>query len=180
MITGEGRSQESTPPEYRSGIGNEGVDALKAFVQKGGTLVTLGGASNFAIEKLGLSVRNVVANKSSKEFWCPGSTLRVKFDNANPLAYGMPSEGLALYLGGNPAFEIVPTEHNEWYETIVTYADGDLLSSGWLIGEETLTKKAGMIAAKYVDGRVILIGFRPQNRAQTHGTFKLLFNALVR
>jgi len=180
MITGEGRSQESTPPEYRSGIGNEGVDALKAFVQKGGTLVTLGGASIFAIEKLGLSVRNVVANKSSKEFWCPGSTLRVKFDNGNPLAYGMPSEGLALYLGGNPAFEIVPTEHNEWYESIVTYADRDLLSSGWLIGEETLAKKAGMIAAKYGDGRVILIGFRPQNRAQTHGTFKLLFNALVR
>ena len=187
-ITGEraavagGRAPQPPPypPEYRSGIGAEGVSALKAFVQRGGTLVTLGDSGNFAIEKLELSVRNVAANKSSKEFWCPGSTLKVKFDNTNPLAYGMPSEGLAVYLGGNPAFEIIPGEHNERYQSIVRYADRDLLQSGWLIGEETLAKKAAMVAAQYGDGRVILIGFRPQHRAQTHGTFKLLFNALVR
>jgi len=174
-----GRPEEACPPEYRSGIGDEGVKALKTFVEKGGTLVTLGGASNFAIEKLGLNLRNVVANKSSKEFWCPGSTLRVRFDNAHPLAYGMPSEGLALYLAGNPAFEILPTAYNERYEIVVRYADRDLLQSGWLIGEGTLARKAAMISAKCADGRVILIGFRSQHRAQTHGTFKLLFNALI-
>ncbi len=177
---GRGRREEVYPPEYRSGIGNEGVSALKAFVEKGGTLVTLGEASAFAIEKLELSVRNVVANKSSKEFWCPGSTLKVKFDNTNPLAYGMPSEGLAVYLGGNPAFEVIPGAYNERYESVVRYADRDLLQSGWLIGEQTLAKKSGMVAAKYGEGRVVLIGFRPQHRAQTHGTFKLLFNAIIR
>jgi hypothetical protein len=56
----------------------------------------------------------------------------------------------------------------------------DLLQSGWLIGEETLAKKAGMIAAKLGEGRVVLIGFRAQHPAQTQGTFKLLFNALIR
>jgi len=189
MITGEragasggerGRPMDSTPPEYRSGIGNEGVAALKVFVEKGGTLVTLGQACGFAIEKLGLSVRNMVANISSKEFWCPGSTLKVKFDNANPFAYGMPTEGLVVYLSGNPAFEIIPTGYNERYETIVLYADRDILQSGWLIGEENLAKKAGMIAAKYGEGKAVLIGFRTQHRAQTHATFKLLFNALIR
>jgi hypothetical protein len=173
------RPEEAYPPEYRSGIGDEGVKALKAFVEKGGTLVTLGGASNFAIEKLGVNVRNVVANKSSKEFWCPGSTLRVQFENTNPLAYGMPPEGLALYMSGSPAFEIVPSEHNERFEVVVRYADRDLLRSGWLIGEGTLAKKAGMVAAKQGNGRVVLIGFRTQHRAQTHGTFKLLFNTLL-
>ena len=92
----------------------------------------------------------------------------------------MPSEGLALYMSGSPAFEITPSEHNEHYEVVVRYADRDLLQSGWLIGEQTLAKKAAMVAAKYREGRVVLIGFRTQHRAQTHGTFKLLFNALVR
>ncbi|MEK7409291.1 MAG: M14 metallopeptidase family protein [Acidobacteriota bacterium] len=174
------RPEEEYPAEYRSGIGEEGAKALKAFVEKGGTLVALGGAGNFAIERLDLSLRNVTANQSTKEFWCPGSTLKVKFDNTHPLAYGMPAEGLALYLGGSPAFEISPTAHNERYEVVVRYADRDLLQSGWLVGEATLAKKAAMVSARSGEGRVVLIGFRAQHRAQTHGTFKLLFNALVR
>ena len=177
---GAGRPEETWPPEYRSGIGTEGVNALKAFVEKGGTLVTLGGAGNFAIEKFSLSLRNVVANRSSKEFWCPGSTLRVKVDSSHSLAYGMPADALAVYLSGNPVFEILPTDHNERYEVVARYADRNVLESGWLIGEEIIARKAAMVAAKMGQGRVILIGFRTQHRAQTYGTFKLLFNALVR
>jgi hypothetical protein len=182
-ITGErveGRFGPPTqyPPEYMSGIGDEGVEALKDFVDKGGTLVTLGAATSFGIEKFELSVRDVVDNVDSKEFFCPGSTVRATFDNTHPLAYGMPSEGLVLFWR-SPAFQIAPSQHNEDYETIVRYGDRDLLQSGWLIGEEHIAKKGGMVAAKYGEGRVILYGFRTQNRAQTHGTFKLLFNALL-
>jgi len=183
MITGErlesweGR-MPSYPPEYRSGIGQEGVEALKAFVEKGGTLVTLGEASNLAIEKFGLSVRNVVEKTDSKEFFCPGSTLRVTCDNTHPLAQGMPSEALVLFWS-SPAFEITPSQHNERYETIVRYVERDILQSGWLIGEKYLSNKAAMVSAGLGQGRVILIGFRPQHRSQTHGTFKLLFNALL-
>jgi len=176
----EAIAEEAWPPEYRSGLGSEGVAALKSFVQKGGTLVTLGDASRFAIEKLGLSLRDATAGKSSKEFWCPGSTLRVNVDSKHPLAYGMPAEAIATYLGGNPAFEILPGLHSERYETVVRYAGSDLLRSGWLIGERTLAGKAAMVQARYGEGRVIVIGFRAQHRAQTYGTFKLLFNALVR
>ncbi len=171
---------EAIPPKYRSGFGAEGTAALKAFVEEGGTLVTLGGAGNFAIEKLGLHVRNLTAGKSTRQFWCPGSTLKVKVENSHPLAYGMPDEGLVVFMHGNPAFEIVPGPHNERYETVVRYADRDLLESGWLIGEDTLAKKAAMVSAQLGQGRVVLIGFRAQHRAQTHGTFKLLFNTLIR
>jgi hypothetical protein len=175
---GSGRPPESFPPEYRSGLGQDAVESLKAFVRKGGTLVALGGASAFAIEKFGLPVRNVLAGIPAKEFWCPGSTLRAKFDPANPLAFGMPAEGWIAFLGGSQAFEIAPNEFNERYETVVVFPDRDLLQGGWLLGEDKLAGRAAMVAARYGEGRVVLIGFRTQHRAQTHGTFKLLFNAL--
>jgi hypothetical protein len=176
---GFGGGQPRTPPEYRSGFGTEGVNALRAFVQKGGTLVTLGDASNFAIERLGVGVRNIMTNRSTKEFWCPGSTLRMNFDNTNPLAYGMPAEGLGVYLQGNPAFEVT-AQDSQNYDVVARYIDHNLLESGWLIGEEALAKKAAMVSARIGEGRVVLFGFRPQHRDQTLGTFKLLFNSLVK
>jgi hypothetical protein len=173
------RPRTSYPPEYRSGIGEEGVKALKTFVESGGTLVTFGGSCNFAIAKLSLNVRNVVENMSSKDFFCPGSTLKVTFDNNHPLAYGMPDEGLVLFRS-SPTFAISPSQHNERYETVVRYVNKDLLRSGWLIGEKHIAKKAAMVSAQLGKGQVVLIGFRTQHRSQTHGTYKLLFNALIR
>ena len=168
----------SVPPEYRSGIKEEGLAAIKAFVEAGGDLVALGDATAFAIEKFKLPISNVVASLDSKDFFCPGSTLKVKFSNQHPLAYGMPDEGLILFWS-SPAFSINPTAHNEHYTPIVTFKDRDLLQSGWLIGEQHLAKKAAMISAQQGEGRIILIGFRTQSRAQTDGTFKLLFNTLI-
>jgi hypothetical protein len=189
MITGErgagpggggfGGPGQDPPPEFRSGIGAEGVAALKSFVQAGGTLVTFAEAGDFAIEKLGVPVRDVAANAPTKEFWSPGSTLRMTVDNANPLAFGMPEQALATFLQGNHAYEIIPTASNESAERIATYADRDILQSGWLLGEAVIAKKAAMVAVRQGQGKVVMIGFRAQHRAQTHGTYKLVFNALV-
>ena len=165
------------PPEYRTGIGADGVASLRAFVEKGGTMVTLGSASNFAIERFGLSVRDATAGKNTKDFWCPGSTLKATFDNTNPIAYGMPSHGLALYID-SPAFEITaPSAEN--YSIVARYADRELLESGWLVGEDTIARTGGVVAAHVGSGKIVLIGFRTQHRAQTYGTYKLLFNTLI-
>jgi hypothetical protein len=91
----------------------------------------------------------------------------------------MPASGLVLFWE-SPVFEIVPSRDNDRYAVVARYFDRDVLQSGWLVGEKRLAKKAAMVSASYGDGEVVLIGFRPQHRAQTHGTFKLLFNALLR
>ena len=169
----------TTPPDFRSGFGADGVKALQAFVEKGGTLVTFAQAGDLAIQRFNLPIRNIVAGRPTKEFWSPGSTLRVKFANDHPIAYGMPSEGLATFLAGSQVYEIAPTDKNDESEILATYAERDVLQSGWLLGESIIAKKAAAVAVKKGAGTVILIGFRPQHRAQTHGTFKLVFNALL-
>jgi len=183
MIMGEGqetaRRWTNFPPEYRSGLGQDGLEKLKEFVSRGGVLVCLGAAANFAVDKLGLRLRNVVADVDSKEFFCPGSTLKASFDNLNPLAYGMPEKGLVLFFG-SPAYEILPGNDSEKYRAVVRYAERELLQSGWLVGEQYLSRKAAMVEVAFGQGQVILIGLRAQHRAQTHGTFKLLFNTFIR
>ena len=166
------------PEKYRSGIGDIGVENIKAFVENGGTLITINRACGFAIEKLGLQIKNVVKNKPSKEFFCPGSTLRVEVDSSHPLGYGMPSGALALFWD-SPVFSIGGSYFNDRYHVVVSYPERDILQSGWLVGEEHLSNRAAVVSVTYGKGRVILYGFRVQFRATTHGTFKLLFNGLL-
>ncbi len=167
----------NTPPDYRSGIGTEGVQAIRDFVENGGTVVAMGGATDFAIRALDLGVRNALTGLDSMEFFCPGSTLHVDVDPTNPLAWGMPKDALALFWG-SPAFEITASDAYN-YDRVVTYAERNILQSGWLVGEKHLSKRAAVITARVGEGKVALLGIRAQHRAQTHGTYKLLFNALI-
>jgi glutamine amidotransferase-like uncharacterized protein len=176
---GPGGPPQNTPPEFRSGFGAEGVKALEAFVEKGGTLLTFAQAGDLPIQRFGLPVRNIVQGLTGKEFWSPGSTLRVRFNNQAPLAYGMPREGLALFMAGGQVYEVTSTERSQDVEILSTYIERDILQSGWLLGEQVIAKKAAAVSVKHGQGRVVLLGFRAQNRDQTHGTFKMVFNALL-
>jgi hypothetical protein len=62
-----GHPPGTMPDEYVGGLGLEGAFALQKFVQEGGTIVTLGAASDFAIGQFGLPIRNVVANASGQD-----------------------------------------------------------------------------------------------------------------
>lgn len=170
---------EQFPPEYRSGLKDDETEALDKFVKDGGSLVMLGDAGEYAIEKFNLPITNSIAGIDNKEFWSPGSTLRMKFNNQSPLAYGMPDSGAALFLVSNDVFQVRRNTKNYRVSRIASYADRDILQSGWLLGEEHIAGKAVGVAVQHGEGDVVLTGIRPQFRAQTHGTFKLLFNALV-
>jgi hypothetical protein len=166
------------PPEFRSGIGEEGVEALKEFVEQGGNLICFDGASELAINQFKLKMRNVLEGVSPKEFFCPGSTLHACVDTCHPAAYGMPADSL-IFFWNSHAFEILPSADNDKYEVVASYPEREILESGWLIGEEKIKKKSAIVVARCGEGKIVLIGFRPQHRAQTHGTFKMVFNSLL-
>jgi hypothetical protein len=187
VITGEGleeymrsrgRTLPNFPPEYRSGLGKEGIEALKEFVGEGGRLVCLNASSEFAIKAFGLKVRNTLKDLKTKEFFCPGSTLWANVNARHPMGFGMQERSL-VFFWDSLAFEILPSGDNDRYEVVARYGEHDILRSGWLIGEKKLNNKVAMVAARYGKGKVVLMGFRPQHRAQTHGTYKLLFNSLL-
>jgi hypothetical protein len=170
--------QSPVPPEYEGGIGQEGVDALKAFVEKGGILVALNGASDFAISEFGAPARNALTGVDRAKFFCPTSILRILVDNETPIGYGMPKEAAAMFVNSMALDTFSPAY--EWDRKVVaSYPEDEVLLSGWLLGEEYLTRKAAVVDTKWKEGRIILIGIRCQNRAQAHGTYKFLLNALL-
>ncbi len=101
-----GHPKGSMPDEYTGGVGKEGVENLKNFVEAGGTLVFLNRASNFAIEQFNLPIRDVTKGIAQKDFFIPGSILRTELDLTSPIAKGMPKESIAWF-ENSPAFEIV-------------------------------------------------------------------------
>jgi hypothetical protein len=166
------------PPEYQGGIGEAGVEALKRFVDDGGTLVTLDEASDLVLERFGgvfARISNVTRGLDRTVFYCPGSVLRLDVDTSQPVAWGMPSE-TAAYFQGSRAFDTADASA----QSIARYASTDgVLMSGWLLGADRIARRQAALDVSFGSGRVILFGFRPQFRAQPHATFKLLFNALL-
>ena len=63
--------------------------------------------------------------------------------------------------------------------TVARYTEGNPLRSGCLLGPQFVAGKSALVDVDLGKGRVVLFGFRTQHRAQTWGTFKLLFNSIM-
>ena len=166
----------SVPGEFAGGVGEAGVAALREFVQQGGTLIAFNNASLFAIEQFGLPVTNVLEGLKQDEFYCSGSLLRVELHDANQSGlWGMPDDPIVMFENG-PAFAPKPGFRGA---VLASYPENvSPLASGYLLHPEKIEGKAAAMEVAYGNGRVYLFGFKPQWRGQSHGTYKMIFDAI--
>jgi Zinc carboxypeptidase. len=178
---GEGSMKyiDELPPENRGALEKEGAQALRTFVENGGTLIAFNAGCDYVIDNFNIPVRNTLAKATPADFSVPGSLARVHIRTDHPVTAGMPEES-AVFIDHPIAFEttLPGNEMQRW--VLATYPDEarDVLLSGWINGEEKLTRKAAAVAMTFGKGRIVLFGFRPQHRGQTHATYPMIFNAL--
>lgn len=167
------------PSEYKGGLGADGAKALVTFVESGGTIVAFAAASDYVIEQFNVPVANALSKSKSSEFACPGSILRASAAPDHPVTWGLPGE-VALFVDKPIVFVTAPPASDLKRWVLASYPDDerDVLLSGWITGADRLTRRAAAVALTYGKGKIVLLGFRPQHRAQTNGTYPFVFNAI--
>ena len=174
---GRGGPPRPMPAAYAATVGDEELARFEEFIRSGGRVVCLGAASAFPIERFELPVRNVVAGLRPEDFFLRGSIVEVIAESGSRAMAGMPGRA-AVFVDGSPVFE---TLDGFTGTVLARYQDsGSPLLSGYLIGEKHLHGKAAALDVPLGAGHIVLLGFRPQWRGQSFGTFRVLFNALLR
>jgi hypothetical protein len=184
-----GPDPASIPAEYRGQLGAVSVartvPALKAFMENGGTVVTIGSSTALA-RHLELPVFDALVERDTsgaerhlpnEKFYIPGALLRVAVDPSAPSAWGM-DEHADVMFDENPVFTLDADAAAHGVRRVAWFDSARPLRSGWAWGQERLN--GGVVAAEARVGRGTLFLFAPEItfRAQPHGTFKLLFNSL--
>src|SRR5262245_29383223 len=173
----DGFTANTVRPEYRGGIGDLGVDQLMRFVGEGGTLITLGSASDFVIDRFPIPIRDLKRGLRREQHFAPGTVLRIQVDTTNPVGYGMARNTYGFY-DNSPFFALLDGFNSLKPTVIARYPNQDIVASGWLRGEDLMAGRAAVVSVDLKPGRVVLFGLRPQHRGQTHATFPMLFNTL--
>lgn len=190
---GFGRQPDAAeiPAEYRDRLGRvtaeKTVPQLKAFLEAGGRIVTIGGSTALA-RHLELPVTNHLVERTPggevrglprEKFYVPASLLEVAVDTTAAVAWGMPARSLVLF-DESPVFDLDPGAIvSGRVKPIAWFASAQPLRSGWAWGQSYLEGGIAVAEAKVGRGTLYLFGPEVTFRAQPHGTFKLLFNAIV-
>jgi len=164
------------PGQYVGGVGEDGIDHLREFVREGGTLVAFNRTASSLIPLMSLPVQNVLDGAKSDKFFCSGALLRVETEHAEqPVNFGVSESPVVMFQAG-PAFQTLPGFHGA---VLARYPkQTNPLESGLLLHPEAIEGKAAAVELAYGRGRIVLFGFKPQFRGQSHATYKYLFNEL--
>jgi len=186
---GGGAAPDNIPEEYRKTLGRVSTETtvpqLKKFLESGGQVVTIGSSTSLG-EFLGVPVKNALTeigtdgrerSLPSDKFYIPGSLLKVKVDNSNPLAFGMPDK-VDVFFDNSPVFKLGPDAQQKHTSAVAWFSGTEVLSSGWAWGQQYLNGGTAIAEASVGEGKVVLLGPEVAFRAQPHGTYKFLFNGL--
>ncbi|WP_345955149.1 M14 family metallopeptidase [Mucilaginibacter sp. PAMB04168] len=185
---GRAPNPDELPAEYRTQTGritaDKSVPQLKAFLEAGGSIVTIGSSANLAYH-LQLPVKNALTETVNGQerplpgdkFYIPGSVLQVTYDTTQPATWGMPAIGDVMF-DSSPAFKVDPNANAQGIKALATYTTDKPLRSGWAWGQKYLKGSMAAFVAPYGSGKLYVFGPEITFRAQAHSTFKLLFNQL--
>ena len=186
---GGGADPQNVPEEYRAQLGRiteeKTMPQIKRFVESGGAVVTVGSSTSMA-ELLGVPLSNALTEKgpdgreralARDKFYIPGSLMRAKIDNTNPLAYGMPEQA-DVFFDNNPVFRLQGDAKANGINPVAWFSGPETLSSGWAQGQQLLDGTTAVVEAKKGEGKVFVMGPEVTFRGEPDGTFKLLFNGL--
>ena len=164
------------PGQYVGGVGEDGIDHLREFVRAGGTLIALNRTASSLIPLMSLPVENVIEGAKSDKFFCSGALLRVETEHADlPANFGVSDSPVVMFQAG-PAFQTLPGFHGA---VLARYPkQTNPLESGLLLHPEAIEGKIAALELAYGRGRILLYGFKPQFRGESHATYKYLFNEL--
>jgi hypothetical protein len=163
------------------------VPKLKEFLEAGGTVVTIGSSTSLA-QHLGLPIGDHMTERTpegtirslpSDRFYSPTSVLEVAVDPTAPVAAGMEARALVTF-DNSPVFSISPSALAAGVRPVAWFDSAEPLRSGWAWGQTYL--EGGVVAAEARVGRGTLYLFGPEItfRAQPHGTFRFLFNGIMK
>jgi hypothetical protein len=178
-------AESEVPAEYRSQLGRVTVDrtvpALREFVELGGTIVAIGASAANLAQYLKLPVGDHLVENGAPlpraKYFVPGSVLAASVDVSLPIAAGM-NERTDVFFDNSPVFTLGPEAERSDVRRIAWFDGPAPLRSGWAWGQTYLAGGAIALEARVGKGRVLLFGPEILQRAQPHGTFKLLFNAI--
>jgi hypothetical protein len=164
--------------DMSGGLGQDGVDAIGAFLDGGGTLIAVGDAARLPIEfGFAHTVDKVtVPGLTSQRPLVQGEIVRPE----HPVFYGYADKRLPIkYVGGTPLKVGSADESN----VLARYVGGDAsVISGLMVGADSLKGRPFAVdvpAAYKGHGRVILFSNNPIYRWQNHGEFNMIFNSVL-
>ena len=181
--------EQDIPDEFKARLGKitaqKSIPALQSFINNGGRVITIGSSANLAYH-LNLPVRNALVEMVNgkerplpgEKFYIPGSVMQIELDNNYPPNWGM-NKKADVYFSASPVFKLSPDAIAQKLLTpLAWYATTNTLRSGWAFGQSYLQDGVAAFEAKMGKGSLYVYGPEITFRAQTHGTYKLLFNQL--